>query len=51
MLVDFEYLFLHGSFGLENFHTYNQHIDGLMPKKFIEKKRKIQSLEGCQSWQ
>jgi len=32
MLVDFEDLFLCGSFGIENFHEYNQHIDGLMPK-------------------
>jgi len=31
-LVDFEYLFLWGSFGLENFHTCNQHIYGSMKK-------------------
>jgi len=31
MLVNFEYPFLCGSFGLEIFHTCNKHIDGLIP--------------------
>jgi len=32
MLVDFEYVFLNESFGLEIWPTYYQHRDGLMSK-------------------
>ena len=50
LLVDLEYHFVCGSFGLEFFHMCKQHKYVPTPKIPCEKKI-LQSLGGCQSWQ